>query len=391
MKSIIINSNDSKVDVIVIENDKIVEKYQESIDKKSNEGNIYLAKIADVLPGMQAAFVDIGEEKNAFLHIKDVIPKANNVTGNKKEKLSKSNITNFVKVGMPVVVQVKKDKVETKGPRVSLDLNIAGRYSVLITNSHFITVSNKITDQDEIDRLKSIFKNQTLEKYGWIIRTAANKKSDELILKDIQSVEKIYNNIIDKKEQLIKNSEIPSKIYDAGGIVNKVVLGLIEEVDSIIVNNKSIYDSLKMAFSDIEKIMVLDEEYKFSSIIEKQLDKLANRKIWLNCGGFITIDKTEALTAIDVNTGKYIGKEGLENTVLKVNSEATVEIAKQIRARDIGGIIIIDYIDMEENESEEQIIKLLEKELRKDRAKTQIIGFTPLHLLEMTRKHLCTN
>lgn len=391
MKNIIINSNDSKVDVIVIENDKVVEKYQENIDKKSNEGNIYLAKVVDVLPGMQAAFVDIGEEKNAFLHIKDVIPKANNITGNKNEKLSKSNITNFVKVGMPVVVQVKKDKVETKGPRVSLDLNIAGRYSALITNSHFITVSNKITTQDEIDRLKNIFKNQTLEKYGWIIRTAANQKSDELILKDIQSVEKIYNNIIDKKEQLIKNSEIPSKIYDAGGIVNKVVLGLIEEVDSIIVNNKSIYDSLKIAFSDIEKIMIFDEKYELSSIIQKQIDKLTNRKIWLNCGGFITIDKTEALTAIDVNTGKYIGKESLENTVLKVNSEATVEIAKQIRARDIGGIIIIDYIDMEENESEEQIIKLLEKELKKDRAKTQIIGFTPLHLLEMTRKHLCTN
>ena len=391
MKEIIVNYNNQKKDIIVIEDGIVVEKYQEFDNNKTIEGNIYLGKVVDVLPGMQAAFVDIGEDKNAFLHIKDVLPKASDITGNKNEKLGKSKITNFIKVGMPVVVQVKKDKTETKGARVSLDLNIAGRYVALLSNSSFITVSNKIDDEAEINRLKNIVKESS-EGNGYIIRTAAKNVSSDKIKLDMESIKKIYSDIKLKKELNIKQNIFPIKLYESGGIINNVILGLMDETERITVNKKEIYDNIMNSYIGINDILVINQKANIiPDYVKHQIDKFNNRKIWLNCGGFITIDKTEALTAIDVNTGKYIGKESLEQTVLKVNEEATIEIAKQLRARDIGGIVIIDYIDMEEKSDETKIINLLSKELKRDRAKTQVVGFTPLHLLEMTRKHLCSN
>lgn len=339
-----------------------------------------------------AAFVDIGEEKNAFLHIKDVLPKVSEVTGNKNEKLGNSDIKKYVKVGMPIIVQVKKDKNEIKGARISTDLNIAGKYIALVPNSKFITVSNKLEDKEEINRLKEIVKNNSSEENGFIIRTAAKGKSEQELIEDINNVESIYDMIKKKSHKYEEQSNIPRKIYEAGGIINKVLLGLIDNIDKITVNNEKIYNLICEEYNELKEFISLDTNKNIlSEDICNQLEKLKNRKIWLNCGGFITIDKTEALTAIDVNTGKYTGKDSLEKTVLKVNEEATIEIAKQIKARDIGGIIIIDYIDMEENENEDKIVELLQKELKKDRAKTQVIGFTPLHLLEMTRKHLCSN
>lgn len=335
-----------------------------------------------------AAFVDIGEEKNAFLHIKDVLPKASEVTGNKNEKIGKSDIKKYVRVGMPIIVQVKKDKNETKGARISTDLNIAGKYTALIPNSKFITVSSKIEDKEEINRLKEIVKNNSSGENGFIIRTAAKNKTEKELIEDIKYVESLYCNINSNLQEHKKEEPIPRKLYEAGGIINKVLLGLIDNIDRITVNNEKLYNFINEEYGDSKVIINLDNNKNLlTEDIINQLEKIKNRKIWLNCGGFITIDKTEALTAIDVNTGKYTGKDTLEKTVLKVNEEATLEIAKQIKVRDIGGIIIIDYIDMEEKEDEEKIVTLLEKELKKDRAKTQVIGFTPLHLLEMTRKH----
>lgn len=392
MKEIIINYNNQKKDIIVVEDGKIVEQYQELDNNKTLEGNIYLGKVVDVLIGMQAAFVDIGEDKNAFLHIKDILPKTSNVTGNKNEKLSNSDIRKYIKVGDPVVVQVKKDKNDTKGARISTDINIAGKYIALLPNSNFITVSSKIENSDEINRLKQIAKKSLNENCGIILRTAAENKNEEALVEDIENVKAKNSQINNIVKDSIEKKTFPKKLYEAGGIINNVLLGLVESCEKVTVNNKEIFNVIKSDYKNLEKKLtfikcdnLLDED------LNHQLEKLKNRKIWLNCGGFITIDKTEALTAIDVNTGKYTGKDSLEKTVLKVNEEATIEIAKQIRARDIGGIIIIDYIDMEEKDSENKIVELMKKELKKDRAKTQVIGFTPLHLLEMTRKHLCSN
>lgn len=396
MKEIIINTSKDKRIITVVEDTKLIEKYEENEETKRLEGNIYLGKITDVLPGMQAAFVDIGDERNAFLHIKDILPKKSNETGNKNEDFSKYNIKDYVRVGMPVIVEVKKDKTDKKGAKVSTNLNIAGKFVVLIPDSEFITISQKIENVDEVNRLKEIVKNCNIKKYGIIIRTSAENIDENSIREDISSLIKTYENINENAKELKNsNSFEPIVLFEKGNIIQRLLLDIgNQNLENIIVNDENLCESLKEFIKEknlkinikyIEKEDILD-----MYDLNKQIEKISNRKVWLKCGGFITIDKTEALTAIDVNTGKFTGKESIEQTVLKVNSEATIEIAKQLRARDIGGIVVIDYIDMDTKEDEEIIQKLLEDYLKKDRAKTQVIGFTKLHLLEMTRKHICS-
>ena len=396
MKEIIVNSAEDKNTIVVTENGILLEKYEEYDELERLEGNIYLGIVTDILPGMQAAFVDIGDCKNAFLHIKDIIPKISNQTGNKNEDFNKYDIKKYVKAGMPVIVEVKKDKTDKKGAKVSANLNIAGKFAVIIPNTEFVTISQKIEDNAQIDRLSSIVKNLNIKNYGIIIRPSAINASESEIEEDINSVINLYENVKEKANQAIQTrNNKPILLYEKGSIVQRLLLDIGNQgLDRVIVNEKSIFEkvtelvkksnlqNVKVEFREKESILDLYD-------LEKQINKISNRKVWLNCGGFITIDQTEALTAIDVNSGKFTGKENIEKTVLKVNSEATVEIAKQIRARDIGGIIIVDYIDMDTKDDEEIIQNLLIENLKKDRAKTQVIGFTKLHLLEMTRKHIC--
>lgn len=396
MKEIIVNNAKDKRTIIVSQDGNLIEKYEEYDELQRLEGNIYLGKVVDILPGMQAAFVDIGDNKNAFLHIKDILPKASNQTGNKNEDLNKYNIKDYVKTGMPVIVEVKKDKTDKKGAKVSTNLNIAGKFAVIIPNSEFVTISQKIEDENEIERLNSIVKNMSINGYGIIIRTSAVNATEEQIKEDINNVLSIYENIKNNADKIIKNKDnIPALLYEKGSIIKRLLLDIgHQELDRVIVNDGEIVNYITEILKEIH-LNIKVELIKKESILdlynlEKQIEKISNRKIWLNCGGFITIDQTEALTAIDVNSGKFTGKESIEKTVLKVNSEATIEIAKQIRARDIGGIVIIDYIDMDKKEDEEIIQNLLLEHLKKDRAKTQVVGFTKLHLLEMTRKHICS-
>lgn len=400
MKEIIVSCTKDKNTIVVVEDGNLIEKYEEYNELQGLEGNIYLGKITNILPGMQAAFVDIGNGKNAFLHIKDIIPKKSNQTGNKNEDLNKYNIKDYVKVGMPVIVQVKKDKTDKKGAKVSTNLNIPGKFIVIIPNSEFVTISQKIEDNNEASRLSNIVKDLNIKNYGIIIRTSARNISKQDIVKDIKEVIKIYENIKEQADRVVSNYENNKDfksilLYDRGNLITKLILDIgYQGLDNIIVNNKDIYNDISIYLEkmNIKANLTLLEKNDILDIynLKKQIEKISNRKIWLKCGGFITIDKTEALTAIDVNTGKFTGKENIQQTVLKVNSEATIEIAKQIRARDIGGIIIIDYIDMDLKEDEEIIQKLLIENVKKDRTKTQVIGFTKLHLLEMTRKHVCS-
>ncbi|MCR5146648.1 MAG: Rne/Rng family ribonuclease [Clostridia bacterium] len=396
MKEIIVNSTQDKNIIMVVEDGNLLEKYDEYEELERLEGNIYLGKVIDILPGMQAAFVDIGDDKNAFLHIKDILPKVSNQTGNKNEDLSKYNIKDYVKTGMPVLVEVKKDKTDKKGAKVSTNLNMAGKFAVIIPNSEFVTISQKIEDKKEIERLNDIVKNINTKNYGIILRTSAVNASDEQIKEDIESVISVYESLKNNADRIIKNKEkIPTLLYEKGNIVKRLLVDIGHQgLDRVVVNNKKILDYVNDYIKDINlstEVEFVENDSLLSMYnLEKQIEKIQNRKIWLNCGGFITIDQTEALTAIDVNSGKFTGKESIEKTVLKVNTEATIEIAKQIRARDIGGIVIIDYIDMDKKEDEEIIQNLLLEHLKKDRAKTQVVGFTKLHLLEMTRKHICS-
>lgn len=402
MKDIIINKNEDGSNLIaLVENGKLIEKYDDDESIKANEGNIYCGIVRDLLPGMQSAFVDIGEDKNAFIHIKDVIPKVSNVTGNKDENLEKYKIKDYLKVNMPVLVQVKKSEENLKGARVSTHISITGRLSVLMINVDFITVSQKIENKEERARLKKLASEILSElnensKYGLILRTSAEDKGKAEIEKDVADLIEIWKKIKATYDENLKNKR-PQLIFQNYDVISKFLVSVLEtDVDRVIVNSKNTYETVleylkKIGKENVEVVLNENEDLTQMHDIAGQIEEMKERKIWLKCGGFITIDKTEALTAIDVNTGKYTGNKSLRQTILRVNQEATIEIAKQLRLRDIGGIIIIDYIDMKNQEDREKVEELLKEELKKDRTKTQVEGFTKLDLMEMTRKHICSH
>lgn len=400
MQEIIINVDEDKNKIVALmENGKLVEKYDEVSGQNRLEGNIYIGKVENVLYGMQAAFVNIGEEKNTFMHIRDIMPRVSNETGNKNEMLSKHDIKNYIKQGMPVLVQVKRDSTNKKGARVSTHINMPGRFVVIMPNTEFITVSQKIEDQEEKERLKNIVKENLPKGYGAIIRTSAYGKEEDLIKRDINKiVEELTCINKEFSEVKLKKDKFKTKLlHKNDGIINKLLIDIIDQgIEKVWTNNSEVYKEVEKLVKDTGNSEKVKVELKTEDLLtmydlDDQIEKAINRKVWLKCGGFITIDKTEALTAIDVNSGKYIGGKDLEQTVFTVNKEASIEIAKQIRLRDIGGIIIIDYIDMEKQESKDKITEILKDSLKKDRSKTQVIGFTPLNLLEMTRKHMCSN
>ena len=393
MTEIIIQRQKEKAIITLIENGKLIEYYEENKNENiRKEGNIYIGIVKDIIKGMQAAFVDIGSEKNSFIHLKDVMRKIDET----KETLDNNvDITEILKPNMKILVQVKKDSTDQKGARVSTHINLPGKYIALMPNTDIITISQKIEDKKEQKRLIELVKENLSKGNGAVIRTSAEGKEEEVI-QDIKKVEEKWENII--KTSVDPELHEPKLLYENESLIEKMLLDLADEkIDKIIVNTQK---DLKK----LEEYKKENKEYQNTKIeldksknilekydLEKQIEKMQNRKIWLKCGGFITIDKTEALTAIDVNTGKYTGTKNLEQTIYKVNEEATIEIAKQLRLRDIGGIIIIDYIDMKDEKNREKIEKLLKEEIKKDRSKVQIEGFTKLDLMELTRKHIISH
>ena len=391
MTELFIQKSEEGKKIALAENGKLIEYYEEDSRLARREGNIYIGIVKDIIKGMQAAFVDIGTEKNSFIHLKDVLPKIDET----KEELDKEKkISEVIKPNQKLLVQIKKDSNDKKGARVSTHINLPSKYIVLMPNTDIITVSQKIEDEEERKRLLNLVRDNLEEGNGAIIRTSAIGKEKEII-EDIKNVENKWKNILKlSKEQ--KNSEA-KLLYKSEDIVEKMLLDLTDnKIDKIVVNNNEEKEKIKKIVNQDLEYKNIKIDYKEGNILEtyeleNQIEKSQNRKVWLKCGGFITIDKTEALTAIDVNTGKYTGNKNLEQTIYKVNYEATIEIAKQLRLRDIGGIIIIDYIDMQEQKNKEKIEELLKEELKKDRSKTQVEGFTKLDLMEMTRKHICSH
>ena len=392
MTEIFIRKNNNKKEIALVENGILVEYYEEENEEDRKEGNIYIGIVKDIIEGMQSAFVNIGTEKNSFIHLKDVLPKVDET----KEKVDLStNIKNILKPNQKLLVQVKKDSNAKKGARVSTHINLPSKFIVLMPNTNIITVSQKIENKKEQERLIKLVKENLSKNNGAIIRTSAEGKTEEII-KDIKKVEAKWNRITNINIDPKNNK--PQLLYKSEDILEKILMDLVEnKISKIIVNNKKEKEEIESKLKENDecekiKIELKENENIFETYdIEKQIEKSKNRKIWLKCGGFITIDKTEALTAIDINTGKYTGTKKLEQTIFKVNKEATIEIAKQIRLRDTGGIIIIDYIDMQNAEDKDKILEILKQELKKDRSKTQVEGFTKLDLMEMTRKHICSH
>ena len=389
MIELIVNkSNDTKI-IAAVENGKLVEIYEENeqSQKARNEGNIYIGIVKDIVPGMQAAFVDIGTEKNSFIHVKDVVPQVDE----KIEKRIDKKIKDVVKSGEKILIQIQKDSNEKKGARTSTHIKLTGKYVILMPNTNIVTISQKIENDKERERLLEIVKKVLPENTGAIVRTAALKKNGEEIEKDLNQLVEKWKKI---KAKFDKAPNKPQLLFKSPSFLEKLILDLPEnKIEKIEVNEQKEYEEIRKMLNDVnEKISLELSENIFEKYeLEKQIEKTKQRKIWLKCGGFITIDQTEALVAIDVNSGKFTGKSTLEETVYKVNYEATIEIAKQLRLRDIGGIIIIDYIDMQKQENKEKIEKLLKESLKQDRAKTQVEGFTKLNLMELTRKHICSH
>lgn len=392
MLEILISRDKEERKMALLENGKLIEYYIEEEKSIRKEGNIYIGIVKDIIKGMQAAFVDIGTEKNSFIHLKDVLDK---VDESKENLNTKIDISSVIKVGQKLLVQVKKDSNLQKGARVSTHINLPSKYIALMPNTDIVTISQKITDTKEQERLVKLVKENLSKGNGAIIRTSAIGKEQEII-EDIKNIEAKWKKI----ETSFKNDKgnKPKLIAKSENIVEKMLIDLPENsIQKITINNKKDYEKMlefkekKSYLKSTEIELIEDQDILDKYDIEKEIAKLENRKIWLRCGGFITIDKTEALTAIDVNTGKYTGTKNVEQTIYRVNEEATIEIAKQLRLRDIGGIIIIDYIDMKDEKNKEKIETLLKERLKKDRTKTQVEGFTKLDLMEMTRKHICSH
>ena len=376
MKELLISQEEALRKIYLIENEKLAEYYEEKIDSNSIEGNIYVGKVQNVVPGLEAAFINIGEDKNAFIHRNDLLNYNENLPINK-----------IIKPGEKILVQVMKDKVQRKGAKVSEKLSFRGKFVVLYPNRNFVTVSSKIKNEARKYELKEFLKEILPKGMGAIARTNSEFASKEEIQDDLKILISTWNSI-----QNIEIDEYPKKLYDSGGILNKIITDLSNyNLDKIVVNNDNLKEKIISILKQINSkiaIEISNTDYNYKYNISNEVHRLEKNKIWLDSGGFITIDYTEALTAIDVNTGKFIGKKDLEDTIYKVNEEAVLEIAKQMRLRDVGGIIIIDFIDMNDPKDMENIILKFKEEAIKDRSKVQIEGFTKLNLLELTRKRI---
>lgn len=383
MKELVILNSENRRIIALIEDEELVEKYEEDENNKSIEGNIYVGKVQNVLTGLQSAFVNIGEKRNAFIHVKDILPK---IDITKNEEVEKEPINKLIKPGDPIIVEVKKEAVDKKGPRLSTHISLTSRFIVFMPNSAFVTVSSKIEDVRERERLKNIVEKYLPQNTGAIIRTVSENRSEEDIKEDIIKTIDKWKNI-----KLKPIEKYPQKIYDKGGVLKKTIVDLVDSnLDKIIVENQKDYELVKNILEEINSNIKIEVDQKISQkySLEKQLKAIENTKVWLKNGGFITIEKTEALVAIDVNSGKFIGKDDAEETITEVNLEAAKEISKQIRLRDISGIIVIDFIDMKKEENKRAVIEEIIKNSKKDRSKVQVEEFTKLNLMEITRKHI---
>ncbi|MEW6276226.1 MAG: Rne/Rng family ribonuclease [Bacillota bacterium] len=385
-KEIVIHTGEEETKVAVLEDDALVEVYIERSFAQKLVGNIFKGRVENVLPGMQAAFVDIGLEKNAFLYVEDALaPRAWN--GNHGE--ATTNISAVLRRGQEIIVQVVKAPIGTKGPRVTTHVTLPGRYLVLMPTMDYIGVSRRIGSEKERERLKSLAGRVKPEGMGLIVRTVAENVDEGDLQQDVSILTQLWKKILSRA----KNSPAPSLIHRDLELSQRILRDLFtEDVDRLIVDSRyeyeKIMDILEIISPRLRAKVVLEMRNNIFKDygIDQEIEKALKRKVWLKSGGYLVIDQTEALTAIDVNTGKFVGSVDLEDTVLKTNCEAAIELARQVRLRNIGGIIIVDFIDMQKEENRRRVLEVLEEEFKKDKTKTNILGITSLGLLELTRK-----
>ncbi|MDD2619445.1 MAG: Rne/Rng family ribonuclease [Syntrophomonadaceae bacterium] len=361
----------------IVEDGRLAEVFW--ADQSENVGNIYKGKVKDVLPGLSCAFIDIGLVKNAFLYAGDVV-----LPGSKKGV----NGFDLLKSGQDIMVQVKKEAFAEKGARVTGDLTIPGRYLVLLPFQNEVSISRKITDDGRRKHLRSIIEEHKPHGTGLILRTACLEAEDHEIIGDLRKLIQIWEEI----NWRYNNHKSASLIYEDIDVLERTLRDYLDaSISRVIINNLRLRERI-VAYMDKQKAnndinIQFQEGDLFEKYgLEKDIRRSLRRKVWLKSGGYLIFDNTEAMTVIDVNSGKFTGKDDFEETIFKINVEAALEIPRQLRLRSLGGIILIDFIDMKDKINEEQVINSLRHELEKDKAHTRIIGMTGLGFLEMTRK-----
>lgn len=402
---ILINAALQEKRVALLENGQIVEFYVERKRDTSLVGNIYKGRVMKILPGMQSAFVDIGLDRAAFLYVADIRTDLDDYApfleeGDKDDSLEivsqkgkpDLSIEELIQPGQEIIVHASKDPIGSKGARVTSYITMPGRYLVLMPNVEHIGISRRIADETERSRLKSIAEAIKPKNYGLIIRTASDGCSEEELKNDLEFLIKIWENIQIKKDK----ATAPSLLYSDLDLVFRSVRDLLtQNVERLVIDSSEEYERIKEFVKTyfpklLDKIVLYEgQEQIFDAFgIELDISRAIGRKVWLKSGCYIVIDQTEAMTVVDVNTGKFVGKEDLEDTILKTNLEAVKEIAYQIRLRNVGGIIIIDFIDMELLENRDKVFTAFTEAMKKDRAKNTILHISELGLIQMTRKRV---
>jgi len=392
-EEILVNFSPTETRVALVENGVLQEVYVERVRSKGYVGNIYKGKIVRVLPGMQAAFVDIGHDRAGFIHVSDVAVENHN--GSDRNN-GDADIRSFLREGQDVLVQVIKDPISTKGARLTSHLSVSARYLVYMPNSSHIGVSNRIEDETERERLRAIVEKlagEYKEQYsggGFIIRTVAEGASEEDLRADIPFVFRLWHDLADT----IKDAKGPAKVYEDLPLYMRTIRDLMRtNIERVRIDSRVCFAKMeKFAKHYAPEIGGRIEHYPGERPlfdlygVEDELKRALDNKVVLKSGGYLIIEQTEAMNTIDVNTGAFVGHRNLEETIFKTNMEAAAAIARQLRLRNLGGIIIIDFIDMKDTEHQRQVLRTLEKNVEKDRAKTSLTGVSELGLVEMTRK-----
>ncbi len=399
-QKIIINADSYETRIAILEDDELAELFVERAEQRRHVGDIYKGRINAVLPGMQAAFVDLGLPKTGFLHASDLAESLSDLedisdldeSGDKsrRRRAPVPKIEDHLKKGQEVLVQITKESIGTKGPRVTQQVSLPGRFCVLMPGVDHVGVSRRIEDRTERQRIKAIITDMKPKDVGLIARTAGESKGDPEFAADIKHLHKLWQKIDRKASSVRAPAVVHRELEMTAGLIRDLFT---DEVEEVYIDDKDAFAEiqayLKAVSPELRDRVVLykGREPIFDAFgIEPQIEKTFERKVWLKKGGYICIDHAEALVAIDVNTGRFTGKKNQEETIFRTNMEAAKEIPRQLRLRDIGGIIVIDFIDMEIEANKRAVLEEVRKELRKDRARTKAFAVSDLGLIEMTRQ-----
>jgi ribonuclease G len=396
-KEIVINSTNEDTRIALLEDSKLVELFVERPDNERMVGDIYKGRVRKVVKGIQAAFIDIGFEQDGFLHFADMGSNVNQLFADIDEELLDGNgkpeemdPADLLRNGQEITVQIIKEPISNKGPKVTTEITVPGRFLVLVPNQHRIGVSKKISNVGERKRLRQVVRKILPKNFGLIIRTVADGKSEAVLKQDLQNLMATWKEL----EGKMQTSQAPSIMFQDLGMASSVIRDLFTpDVKRVIVDSRKMYREITNYLKAVNSELLSRIEYhrekppifdKFG--VEEEIQRSLEKKVWMKNGGYLIIEHTEALTSIDVNSGRYFGRKDHERNSLKINLEAAREISRQMRLRDVGGLIVIDFIDMLEGENKKKVLNELIKEFSRDRAISKIEEMSRFGIIEMTRQ-----